>query len=127
MDKTRSKGNEFIIDPLINLYKTTKSEKSRRGKAISGKADNLFLIYVFGDIEMIKNWFSVELRIDAGDHLNNVVEAACNGNYSNYEHYSYVGPPRNVFNASTLLQEQIHDSQSILKNYYLLCILLQKM
>ena len=41
LDKTRSKGNEFLIDPLIKLYTITKSEKIKEEvKAIFSELKN---------------------------------------------------------------------------------------
>ena len=41
LTKTRSKGNEYLIDPLIELYKTTKNskikEEIKRTTSITGK------------------------------------------------------------------------------------------
>ena len=126
LDKTRSKGNEFLIDPLMNLYKTTKSEKIKEEvKAIFSELKNeqslsYLLPYLEDDRNDVKELVLFSLwssGIDAGDHLNNVVEAACNGNYmvilealTVIENLEGPFPEEDVFNASTLLQEQIHDS-----------------
>ena len=89
LEKTRAKGNEYLIDPLVNLYTTSKDEqikdeiKNIFSELKNNQSINYLLPYL-DDNEMRKRaypFFNLEFGIDVGDYLKEITQAVCTGNY----------------------------------------------
>jgi hypothetical protein len=124
--KTKDKGNEQLIDPLIELYKSCEDLKIKQEiKKIFAEIKNkeiidFFLPHLEGNSDEIKELllFSIwSSGIDMTNHITELIEAACSGNFmvilealtvlENLE-----GPfnDEDLFQGSTLIQEQIYES-----------------
>ena len=127
LTKTRSKGNEYLIDPLIELYKTTKNSKIKEEiKSIFSELKNKDIIDFFlpqlreggnevKELILFSIWSS---GIDMTDHIPELIEASCSGDYmvilealtvlENLE-----GPfnEDDLFQANTLLQQYLYEAE----------------
>ena len=127
LTKTRAKGNEQLIDPLIELYTKTENQKIKEEiKNIFSELKNKdildFLLPLLSEgsnevKELI--FFSIwSSGIDMTDHIPELIEASCSGNYmvilealtvlENLE-----GPfnEDDLFQANTLLQQYLYESE----------------
>lgn len=123
--KIRAKGNELLIDPLIELYSnseslTIKEEiKSIFSEIKNDHSTDFLTPYLKSENNEIKELVLYALwssGIDMNDHIEKVVEAACNGNFmvilealTVLENLEGPFSQDALFNASTLLQEQLHE------------------
>jgi len=125
--KTRAKGNEQLIDPLIELYTKTENQKIKEEiKNIFSELKNKdildFLLPQLSEgsnevkeLILFSIWSS---GIDMTDHIPELIEASCTGNYmvilealtvlENLE-----GPfnEDDLFQANTLLQQYLYESE----------------
>ena len=127
LTKTRAKGNEQLIDPLIELYTKTENQKIKEEiKSIFSELKNKdildFLLHHLSEgtnevkeLILFSIWSS---GIDMTDHIPELIEASCSGNYmvilealtvlENLE-----GPfnEDDLFQANTLLQQYLYESE----------------
>jgi HEAT repeat protein len=127
LTKTRAKGNEQLIDPLIELYTKTENQKIKEEiKSIFSELKNKdildFLLPQLSEgsnevkeLILFSIWSS---GIDMTDHIPELIEASCSGNYmvilealtvlENLE-----GPfnEDDLFQANTLLQQYLYESE----------------
>ena len=127
LTKTRAKGNEQLIDPLIELYTKTENQKIKEEiKNIFSELKNKdildFLLPQLSEgsnevkeLILFSIWSS---GIDMTDHIPELIEASCSGNYmvilealtvlENLE-----GPfnEDDLFQANTLLQQYLYESE----------------
>lgn len=127
LTKTRAKGNEQLIDPLIELYTKTENQKIKAEiKSIFSELKNKdildFLLPQLSEgINEVKELilFSIwSSGIDMTDHIPELIEASCSGDYmvilealtvlENLE-----GPfnEDDLFQANTLLQQYLYESE----------------
>ena len=127
LTKTRAKGNEQLIDPLIELYTKTENQKIKEEiKSIFSELKNKdildFLLPQLSEgINEVKELilFSIwSSGIDMTDHIPELIEASCSGDYmvilealtvlENLE-----GPfnEDDLFQANTLLQQYLYESE----------------
>ena len=127
LTKTRAKGNEQLIDPLVELYTQTENQKIKEEiKSIFSELKNkdildFFLPHLSEGSNEVKELilFSIwSSRIDMNDHIPELIEASCSGNYmvilealtvlENLE-----GPfnEDDLFQANTLLQQYLYESE----------------
>ena len=123
--KTRAKGNEQLIEPLIDLYSKTENLKIKEEiKSILSELKNIdileFLLPQLNEgtnevkeLILFSIWSS---GIDMTDHIPVLIEASCSGNYmvilealtvlENLE-----GPfnEDDLFQANTLLQQHLYE------------------
>ena len=127
LTKTRAKGNEQLIDPLIELYTKTENQKIKEEiKSIFSELKNKdildFLLPQLSEgsnevkeLILFSIWSS---GIDMTDHIPELIEASCSGDYmvilealtvlENLE-----GPfnEDDLFQANTLLQQYLYESE----------------
>jgi HEAT repeat protein len=127
LTKTRAKGNEQLIDPLIELYTKTENQKIKAEiKSIFSELKNKdildFLLPQLSEgsnevkeLILFSIWSS---GIDMTDHIPELIEASCSGDYmvilealtvlENLE-----GPfnEDDLFQANTLLQQYLYESE----------------
>jgi len=125
--KIRDKGNEQMVDPLIELYKNTLNPVIKENvKSIFSELKNtqtidFLLPYLLSEDNEVNElilhglWSS---GMDVADHIPAIVECACKGSFmvilealtliENLE-----GPfiEEDLFNASASLQEHIHENK----------------
>ena len=125
LTKTRAKGNEQLIDPLIELYTKTENQKIKEEiKSIFSELKNKdildFLLPQLSEgsnevkeLILFSIWSS---GIDMTDHIPELIEASCSGDYmvilealtvlENLE-----GPfnEDDLFQANTLLQQYLYE------------------
>ncbi len=139
LEKTRSKGNELLIDPLVNLYtKSNDEEIKQEVKSIfselkNDQSINYLLPYLEDDSNDVKELilFSIwSSGIDVGDYIKEITQAACTGNYmvilealTVIENLEGPFSEEDIFQASTLLQEQLYelpdgDKKELLNSMY---------
>lgn len=127
LTKTRAKGNEQLIDPLIELYTKTENQKIKEEiKNIFSELKNkdildFLLPHLSEGINEVKELilFSIwSSGIDMTDHIPELIEASCSGNYmvilealtvlENLE-----GPfnEDDLFQANTLIQQYLYESE----------------
>ena len=127
LTKTRAKGNEQLIDPLVELYTQTENQKIKEEiKSIFSELKNkdildFFLPHLSEGSNEVKELilFSIwSSGIDMTDHIPELIEASCSGNYmvilealtvlENLE-----GPfnEDDLFQANTLLQQYLYESE----------------
>ena len=127
LTKTRAKGNEFLIDPLVELYKKTKNSRIKEEiKSIFSELKNKDIIdFLLPHLEEDGNevkeliLFSIwSSGIDMTDHIPQLIEASCSGDYmvilealtvlENLE-----GPfnEDDLFQANTLLQQYLYEAE----------------
>lgn len=127
LTKTRAKGNEQLIDPLVELYTKTVNQKIKEEiKNIFSELKNkdileFLLPYLSEGSNEVKELilFSIwSSGIDMTDHIPELIEASCSGNYmvilealtvlENLE-----GPfnEDDLFQANTLLQQYLYESE----------------
>ena len=127
LTKTRAKGNEQLIDPLIELYTKTENQKIKEEiKNIFSELKNKDILDILlpqlnegtnevKELILFSIWSS---GIDMTDHIPELIEASCSGNYmvilealtvlENLE-----GPfnEDDLFQANTLLQQYLYESE----------------
>ena len=127
LTKTRAKGNEQLLDPLIELYTKTENQKIKEEiKSIFSELKNkdilAFLIPHLSEgnnevkeLILFSIWSS---GIDMTDYIPELIEASCSGDYmvilealtvlENLE-----GPfnEDDLFQANTLLQQYLYESE----------------
>ena len=127
LTKTRAKGNEQLIDPLIELYTKTENQKIKEEiKSIFSELKNKDILDILlpqlnegtnevKELILFSIWSS---GIDMTDHIPKLIEATCSGNYmvilealtvlENLE-----GPfnEDDLFQANTLLQQYLYESE----------------
>ena len=127
LTKTRAKGNEQLLDPLIELYTKTENQKIKEEiKSIFSELKNKdildFLIPHLSEgnnevkeLILFSIWSS---GIDMTDYIPELIEASCSGDYmvilealtvlENLE-----GPfnEDDLFQANTLLQQYLYESE----------------
>ena len=127
LTKTRAKGNEQLIDPLIELYTKTENQKIKEEiKNIFSELKNKDILEFLlphlnegsnevKELILFSIWSS---GIDMTDHIPELIEASCSGNYmvilealtvlENLE-----GPfnEDDLFQANTLLQQYLYESE----------------
>ena len=125
--KTRAKGNEQLIEPLIDLYSSTENLKIKEEiKSIFSELKSKdileFLLPPLSEgsnevkeLILFSIWSS---GIDMTDHIPELIESSCSGNYmvilealtvlENLE-----GPfnEDDLFQANTLLQQHLYESE----------------
>tara|TARA_B100000035_G_scaffold298509_1_gene292355 strand:- start:4531 stop:5058 length:528 start_codon:yes stop_codon:yes gene_type:complete len=127
LTKTRAKGNEQLIDPLIELYTKTENQKIKEEiKNIFSELKNKDILdFLLPQLSEGSNevkeliFFSIwSSGIDMTDHIPELIEASCSGNYmvilealtvlENLE-----GPfnEDDLFQANTLLQQYLYESE----------------
>ena len=127
LTKTRAKGNEQLIDPLIELYTKTENQKIKEEikKIFSELKNKDILDFLLPQLSEGSNevkeliLFSIwSSGIDMTDHIPELIEASCSGNYmvilealtvlENLE-----GPfnEDDLFQANTLLQQYLYESE----------------
>ena len=127
LTKTRAKGNEQLIDPLIELYTKTENQKIKEEiKNIFSELKNkdildFLLPHLSEGSNEVKELilFSIwSSGIDMTDYIPELIEASCSGNYmvilealtvlENLE-----GPfnEDDLFQANTLLQQYLYESE----------------
>lgn len=125
LTKTRAKGNEQLIDPLIELYTKTENQKIKEEiKNIFSELKNKDILdFLLPQLSEGSNevkeliFFSIwSSGIDMTDHIPELIEASCSGNYmvilealtvlENLE-----GPfnEDDLFQANTLLQQYLYE------------------
>ena len=125
--KTRDKGNEQLIDPLIDLYSSTENLKIKEEiKSIFSELKNKDILEFLlpqlskgsNDVKELILFSIWSSGIDMTDHIPELIEASCSGNYmvilealtvlENLE-----GPfnEDDLFQANTLLQQQLYESE----------------
>ena len=125
LEKTRAIGNESLIDPLVNLYTTSKDKQIKEeikgifSELKNDQSINYLLPYLNDHRNEVKELilFSIwSSGIDVGDYLKEITQAACNGNYmvilealTVIENLEGPFSEEDVFQASTLLQEQLYE------------------
>lgn len=126
LTKTRDKGNELLIDTLIQLYSSSENEMIKEEvKSIFSEIKNKNSIdYILPHLESKNNeikelalyalWSS---GLDMTDHIPKVVDAACSGSFmvilealTVLENLEGPFPEEDLLEANTLLQEQLHES-----------------
>ena len=127
LTKTRDKGNEQLIDPLFELYSTTKEELIKEEvKGIFAEIKNKNSIdYILPHLSSNSNeikelalyglWSS---GLDMTDHIPAITEAACNGNFmvilealTVLENLEGPFPEEDLIEANSLLQEQLYEAK----------------
>lgn len=127
LTKTRAKGNEQLLDPLIELYTKTENQKIKEEiKNIFSELKNKDILEFLlphlnegsnevKELILFSIWSS---GIDMTDHIPELIEASCSGNYmvilealtvlENLE-----GPfnEDDLFQANTLLQQYLYESE----------------
>ena len=127
LTKTRDKGNEHLITPLIELYSKTKQEDIKQEvKSIFSEIKNknsidslLFhLESKNNDIKELTLYALWSSGLDMTDHIPKVVEAACSGNFmvilealTVLENLEGPFPEEDLLEASTILQEKLHEAE----------------
>ena len=127
LTKTRAKGNEQLIDPLIELYTKTENQKIKEEiKNIFSELKNKDILdFLLPQLSEGSNevkeliFFSIwSSGIDMTDHIPELIEASCSGDYmvilealtvlENLE-----GPfnEDDLFQANTLLQQYLYESE----------------
>jgi HEAT repeat protein len=127
LTKTRAKGNEQLIDPLIELYTKTENQKIKEEiKSIFSELKNKDILdFLLPQLSEGSNevkeliFFSIwSSGIDMTDHIPELIEASCSGDYmvilealtvlENLE-----GPfnEDDLFQANTLLQQYLYESE----------------
>ena len=124
--KTKAKGNEELIAPLVELYKTTDNKLKQEVKNIFSELKNkdcvdFLLPHLMQDNQEVKElilssmWSS---GIDMIDYIVELIEYSCDGEFmvilealtvlENLE-----GPfnDEDLFQASTIIQEKIYESE----------------
>ena len=125
LEKTRAKGNESLIDPLVKLYTTSKDEQIKEeikgifSELKNDQSINYLLPYLDDNRNEVKELilFSIwSSGIDVGDYLKEITKAACTGNYmvilealTVIENLEGPFSEEDVFQASTLMQEQLYE------------------
>ena len=125
--KTRAKGNEQLIEPLIDLYSNTENLKIKGEiKSIFSELKNKDILEFLlpqlskgsNDVKELILFSIWSSGIDMTDHIPELIEASCSGNYmvilealtvlENLE-----GPfnEDDLFQANTLLQQQLYESE----------------
>jgi len=125
--KTKAKGNEELIAPLVELYKTTKDIKLKQEvKNIFSELKNkdcvdFLLPHLMEDNQKIKELILFSMwssGIDMTDYIVELIEYSCDGEFmvilealtvlENLE-----GPfnDEDLFQASTIVQEKIYESE----------------
>ena len=125
--KTRDKGNEQLIEPLIDLYSSTENLKIKEEiKSIFSELKNKDILEFLlpqlskgsNDVKELILFSIWSSGIDMTDHIPELIEASCSGNYmvilealtvlENLE-----GPfnEDDLFQANTLLQQQLYESE----------------
>ena len=126
--KTRDKGNEQLIDPLIELYTQSKNETIKEEiKSILSEIKNKNAVdYLLPHLENKNNdikeltlyalWSS---GIDMTDHIPAIVNAACKGDFmvilealTVLENLEGPFSEEDLIDAHATLQEQIHESNN---------------
>ena len=139
LEKTRSKGDESLIDPLVNLYTNSKDKQIKEevkgifSELKNDQSINYLLPYLEDDRNEVKELilFSIwSSGIDVGDYLKEITQAACNGDYmvilealTVIENLEGPFSEEDIFQASTLLQEQLYelpdgDKKELLNSMY---------
>ena len=127
LTKTRAKGNEQLIDPLIELYTKTENQKIKEEiKSIFSELKNKDILDILlpqlnegtnevKELILFSIWSS---GIDMTDHIPELIESSCSGDYmvilealtvlENLE-----GPfnEDDLFQANTLLQQYLYESE----------------
>ena len=127
LTKTRAKGNEQLIDPLVELYTKTENQKIKEEiKNIFSELKNKDILEFLlphlskgsnevKELILFSIWSS---GIDMTDYIPELIEASCSGNYmvilealtvlENLE-----GPfnEDDLFQANTLLQQYLYESE----------------
>ena len=127
LTKTRAKGNEQLIDPLVELYTKTENQKIKEEiKNIFSELKNKDILDILlpqlsegsnevKELILFSIWSS---GIDMTDYIPELIEASCSGNYmvilealtvlENLE-----GPfnEDDLFQANTLLQQYLYESE----------------
>jgi HEAT repeat protein len=125
--KTKAKGNEELIEPLVELYKTTKDLKLKQEvKNIFSELKNkdcvdFLLPHLMQDNQEVKElvlfsmWSS---GIDMTDYIVELIEYSCDGEYMVILEALTVlenldGPfnDEDLFQGSTIIQEKIYESK----------------
>ena len=127
LTKTRAKGNEQLIEPLIDLYINTENHKIKEEiKSIFSELKNKNILdFLLPQLNKGSNevkeliLFSIwSSGIDMTDHIPELIEASCSGDYmvilealtvlENLE-----GPfnEDDLFQANTLLQQYLYESE----------------
>ena len=125
--KTKAKGNEELIAPLVELYKTTKDIKLKQEvKNIFSELKNkdcvdFLLPHLMEDNQKVKELILFSMwssGIDMTDYIVELIEYSCDGEFmviiealtvlENLE-----GPfnDEDLFQASTIIQEKIYESE----------------
>ena len=125
--KTKAKGNEELIAPLVELYKTTEDIKLKQEvKNIFSELKNkecvdFLLPHLMEDNEEVKELILFSMwssGIDMTDYIIELIEYSCDGEFmvilealtvlENLE-----GPfnDEDLFQASTIIQEKIYESK----------------
>jgi|TARA_B100001093_G_scaffold195449_1_gene187924 hypothetical protein len=139
LTKTRAKGNEQLIEPLIDLYINTENHKIKEEiKSIFSELKNKNILdFLLPQLNKGSNevkeliLFSIwSSGIDMTDHIPELIEASCSGDYmvilealtvlENLE-----GPfnEDDLFQANTLLQQHLYEAEDnkekeLLKSMY---------
>jgi len=124
--KTKAKGNEELIAPLVELYKTTDNKLKQEVKNIFSELKNkdcvdFLLPHLMQDNQEVKELILFSMwssGIDMTDYIVELIEYSCDGEFmvilealtvlENLE-----GPfnDEDLFQASTIIQEKIHESE----------------
>lgn len=124
--KTKAKGNEELIAPLVELYKTTDNKLKQEVKNIFSEIKNkdcvdFLLPHLMQDNQEVKELILFSMwssGIDMTDYIVELIEYSCDGEYmvilealtvlENLE-----GPfnDEDLFQASTIIQEKIYESK----------------
>jgi hypothetical protein len=126
LTKTRDKGNEQLINPLFELFGSTKkAEIKEEVKAIFAEIKNknsidFILPHLQNNSNEIKElalyglWSS---GLDMTDHIPAVIESACNGNFmvilealTVLENLEGPFPEEDLIEANTLIQERLYEA-----------------
>ena len=124
--KTKAKGNEELIAPLVELYKTTDNKLKQEVKNIFSELKNkdcvdFLLPHLMQDNQEVKELILFSMwssGIDMTDYIVELIEYSCDGEFmvilealtvlENLE-----GPfnDEDLFQASTIIQEKIYESE----------------
>ena len=124
--KTKAKGNEELIAPLVELYKTTDNKLKQEVKNIFSELKNkdcvdFLLPHLMQDNQEVKELILFSMwssGIDMTDYIVELIEYSCAGEFmvilealtvlENLE-----GPfnDEDLFQASTIIQEKIYESE----------------
>lgn len=124
--KTKAKGNEELIAPLVELYKTTDNKLKQEVKNIFSELKNkdcvdFLLPHLMQDNQEVKELILFSMwssGIDMTDYIVELIEYSCDGEFmvilealtvlENLE-----GPfnDEDLFQASTIIQEKIYESK----------------